>query len=286
MRHIGGYLVGLFYYCKGVFFFLTHPVLLKYTLLPWIILAVLFSSVLGPYFLLYPQYFDDFKRLLGEHASAEIVVKLILASVILPVMALLLVIPVAGPRLFEYAMTFVFGKDIKVFVNLILGIFALLVFLLVQGIVNKFFYKKLSRKVEEIVLGKVVPPGNKGFFREVWEGIKDLLHALKTYIGLAFVLLVCSFIPGVREVASVLSVSYCTGVAYLDYLFKRRNLHHQSKKEMIRHNLGLVLGFGSMCFVLLFFPIVNIFFIPLNIVVGTLLALELTKTASAQSKKI
>lgn len=282
MRHITGYFKGFFYYFKGIGFFIVHPALWKYVVLPWIVLAFLFSSVLGPYFILYPQYLEEFKKFVIDPPTTAIVLKLILAAMLLPVFSLLLLIPVFGSDLFEYTMVFLFGSEIKVFVNVILGFFAMLVFLLTQSVINKFFYKKLSRKVEETVLGKVVAASSKGFFKEMWEGIKDMWHALRVYVCVVLVILVCSFIPVVREVVSALSVSYYTGVAYLDYLFKRRNLHYKSKREKIRQNLGMVIGFGSICFLLLFFPVVNIFFIPLNVAVGTLLAVELTKTKTIQ----
>mgnify|MGYP000865829420 CR=1 FL=1 len=262
MKHLLAYFSGVAHYYKGAFFLLRHASLWKYVLIPWGISLFVFLAVVFAYLFTFSSYIAPWAKTieLPKKVKSEFVDALL---------KILGNIEVDRGKLEENIMLLIF--------LVLFGIVALIIFFVVQSIASKSFNERLSCKVEEMVSGKVMLGKSMGFWQGVWQATRDKLKFLKSAFLLGMLLLGLNFIPGIGQAASFLVAGYYTGISYLDYVFDRRKYSYDLKKKKIKRHLAEIVGFGSVCFLVLMVPGLNILLMPFNVVSGTLLGVECSK---------
>jgi CysZ protein len=75
------------------------------------------------------------------------------------------------------------------------------------------------------------------------------------------------------------------GMSFLDYTFARHTYKFGMKIRFVRQHVFAVFGFGLAVFVGVLIPFLNLIFLPVAVVGGTLLYLELSPQANASPQQ-
>lgn len=178
-------------------------------------------------------------------------------------------------------------------IDLVLGLMLVLVGLVLvvvmSSIVAAPFNDALSEAVEGILTGAPAPPFSfKRMFADIVrtvriEILKVLVYAL--VVGPMFV--ASLFLPGVGQVVSLVGFALTAiylGVDYVDWPAARRDWSVSDRIAFARDRLSAVAGFGTGVWVLLFIPLVNLFFMPAAVAGGTMLFVAMTPSESALNR--
>jgi uncharacterized protein involved in cysteine biosynthesis len=176
--------------------------------------------------------------------------------------------------------------------KLLFGVFEYLLFalfcgvsvllsLLIANLASAPFLDVLSQRVEAIVAGSVTEDSGSGFAaivsgarRSMTNELQRLLFFVAVWglISLAGVL-----IPGAQLVAPpalMLFTAIFLPLDYAGYLFDRRQVSFNARRQWLRENLPTMLGFGSTAMGTALVPGLNLLLLPSLVVAGTLLALR------------
>lgn len=89
------------------------------------------------------------------------------------------------------------------------------------------------------------------------------------------VLFLLSFLPGIGAVLWTVLATLWTmawlAAEYLDAPMARHLYRFRDVRQVVRDRLWLCMGFGAAVYVLLWLPVLNLFFVPLAVIAGTLL---------------
>ncbi|MEM8606474.1 MAG: EI24 domain-containing protein [Myxococcota bacterium] len=161
-------------------------------------------------------------------------------------------------------------------VGLLLAVVGLVLVVVLSSIVAAPFNDALSEAVEGLLTGKPAPPFSFGrmvadIFRTVRiEVLKVLVYAL--VVGPLF--LVSLFVPGLGQIVSIVGFALTAiylGIDYVDWPAARRDWSVSDRVSFTRGRISAVAGFGTGVWVLLFIPLVNLFFMPAAVAGGTML---------------
>ncbi len=139
------------------------------------------------------------------------------------------------------------------------------------------FNEILSQRVEELVRHSTDATefAWKTFWTDSWRAIKE---ESKTFIVLGSVqllVLLLNLIPGIGSVVymivNVPLVGLLMAYEYLDLPLSRHGSGFKDKVKYIRQQPIRHLGFGWVCALLMFVPVLNILFLPVCVIAGTLL---------------
>jgi CysZ protein len=86
--------------------------------------------------------------------------------------------------------------------------------------------------------------------------------------------LVSLFVPGIGQALSLVAFALTAiylGVDYIDWPAARRDWSVSDRVAFARRQLPAVAGFGTGVWVLLFIPLINLFFMPAAVAGGTML---------------
>ncbi|NUM37288.1 MAG: EI24 domain-containing protein [Candidatus Brocadiae bacterium] len=250
------YFIGLFYYVKGIFFFITHPKL-------W--LCASFPALVA--FLGYSQIIK-----LGEWAYSQCKVYAAQQK---------------ASWFFE-----VFGFFVDTILVVLLGLAGIFLFIIVNFLSTPL-QRWLSKETEKQWGEQEVYASNVGnFFSRFFSGIWNQLHAAFDVVMVFFLVLLVGFIPVIGQIFGILVASYYTAYTYLNLTLDRKGFYYKQKKEILKKNRGKVIGFGMACLLFLFAPyffsgiwngIFSILTVPLQVVGATLLCLEKIDMKSLKS---
>ncbi len=191
------------------------------------------------------------------------------------------------PQSWEEATGFVGGLVtalrwlIELVSGILIALFGLVLVFLLSSVVAAPFNDALSEAVEHILTGGQAPPFSFGrMMADIVRTIrlevgKVLLYAV--IIGPMF--LASFFIPGVGQVISIVGFALTAiylGVDYIDWPAARRNWSVGDRVAFTKRQLPAVAGFGTGVWVLLFIPLVNLFFMPAAVAGGTMLFVAMT----------
>ena len=112
-----------------------------------------------------------------------------------------------------------------------------------------------------------------GIVRAVGEGLRMALTMLAMQAAVLPLLLV----PIVGAAVNVLMTAYLNGVDYLDIVLSRHGFTLSEKKAIIRANRARVLGLGAGLTLSLLFPPTTLLVLPVGVVGGTLVYLDLER---------
>jgi CysZ protein len=181
------------------------------------------------------------------------------------------------------------GAFVKAFhwlVDLLAGIaitlLGLVVVFLLSSVVAAPFNDALSEAVEGILTGEPAPPFSfKRMVADVFRTIRIELLKVLVYAGVVGPIFLFSlFLPGIGQVVSLLGFALTAiylGIDYIDWPAARRDWSVRDRIAFTRRQLAAVAGFGTGVWVLLFIPIVNLFFMPAAVAGGTMLFVEMNR---------
>jgi len=160
--------------------------------------------------------------------------------------------------------------------GLLITLLGLVLVVVLSSVVAAPFNDALSEAVEHILTGGSPPPFSfKRMLADIVRTIrlevgKVLLYAV--IVGPMF--LASFFLPGIGQIISVVGFAFTAvylGVDYVDWPAARRDWSVGDRVAFTRRQLPAMAGFGTGVWVLLFIPLVNLFFMPAAVAGGTML---------------
>ena len=159
----------------------------------------------------------------------------------------------------------------------LLLIICYLLFITFGGLINAPFEENISQQVERIITGSTYST-ELGFWKEALLSIKAEAMKLLFYFSIIIPLFLINFIPMIGSVISTVGGTgfsfFYNALDYLDYPMTRRFYKLRKKIKVVNAGGALTYGFGCAAFILMFLPIVNVFFKPVLVVAGTSLFYE------------
>jgi CysZ protein len=174
------------------------------------------------------------------------------------------------------ALFFVLGK----LLFLLAAALAIAAAFVLASLIASPFHDALSRRVEEVVCGRVeetAEPGLAGALRQGRRALADELRRLGFFLALALPLAALGLLPGGQLLAApaLAAVSMLfLALDYTGYTLDRRGIRFAEKRRWLRRHLGASLGFGAAALLLCAVPGLNLLALPVLVVAGTLLALR------------
>ncbi len=117
----------------------------------------------------------------------------------------------------------------------------------------------------------------EGLFGGIVRSVGDACRLAAAMLAIQLLVLPLLLIPVAGAAVNVAVTAYLNGVDYLDIVLSRRGFTHAEKKRIIRANRARVLGFGLGLAVILFFPLTTLLVVPVGVVGGTLVCLDLER---------
>ena len=161
------------------------------------------------------------------------------------------------------------------------AVIAFLIALAIQDFLRTNITNKMTYEIERIITGKVLKAKKNKEKRTFWGYIKLIFQVIKKFIKKAILFLLTIIaviilynIPVLGKIVSFFSAGYCTGLFYLNSVFERRKTKQKRKKRKILKNFWLVITFGWISLGVVLIPFINVIFMPLNIIAGTIIAVE------------
>ena len=259
-----GFVRGLSYVIRGMrFVYLQHPGLARYWLFPILITAAALASVFYGAGTLY----DDLSGLVWDLFPASWNEATGILGGLLAALKWLL----------------------EVIAGILIVLLGLLLVLLISNVVAAPFNDALSEAVENILTGDAPPPFSlKRMVADVFRTVR--LELLKVLIYVAVVgpmFLASFFLPGLGQVISLVGFALTAiylGIDYIDWPAARRNWSVTDRLSFSRRQLAAVAGFGTGVWVLLFVPLLNLFFMPAAVAGGTMLFVAMNPSGRAQGR--
>jgi CysZ protein len=160
--------------------------------------------------------------------------------------------------------------------GILITLAGLVLVVVISSIVAAPFNDALSEAVERILTGEAAPPFS--FKRMVGDVVRTVrIEALKVLIYAGVVgplFLVSLFVPGLGQVISLVAFALTAlylGLDYIDWPAARRDWSVSDRVSFVRQQLAAIAGFGTGVWVLLFIPLINLFFMPAAVAGGTML---------------
>jgi CysZ protein len=237
---------------RGLSFFFRHPRLMFLASIPVAINALLFAL----FFYFSVKYFNQWLTAMVPQSEAWYWVALIYLLTIILIVILLLAIA--------------------------------LTFTMVASILGSPFHDAISARTEILVTGREEPPFTiKAILAEIWRTVKEELKKIIFYLVAIGLILLLNLIPVIGQILYVVLSFTLTilwlGMSFLDYTFARHAYKFGMKIRFVRQNMFAVFGFGLAVFVGVLIPVLNLVFLPVAVVGGTLLYLELSQNGSEEA---
>ncbi len=164
--------------------------------------------------------------------------------------------------------------------GLLILVLGLILVVVLSSIVAAPFNDALSEAVERIATGAEAPPFSlRRMLADVGRAVRiELLKVVVYGAVVAPMFLASFFIPVIGQIISVvgfLLTAVYLGVDYIDWPAARRNWSVADRVTLARRQLPAIAGFGTGVWVLLFVPVINLFFMPAAVAGGTILFLVL-----------
>ncbi|MEW5724438.1 MAG: sulfate transporter CysZ, partial [Thermodesulfobacteriota bacterium] len=162
---------------------------------------------------------------------------------------------------------------------------AVFTFTAAANILASPFNDALSERTELIVAGAQEKPFSlRAIVKEAGRTVVEELKKILFFLVVFLILLLFNLIPIAGQLVYGALMTLFTilwlGLNFLDYAFARHGFRFGAKIGFVRRNPGAVFGYGLGVFVWLLVPLLNLALIPVAVVGGTLLYLELSKDES------
>ena len=241
---IEGFFFGFFYPLKSLKLFFRHKKLITYSITPMIINMIIYGS----FFILSYRWVIDktgtwTNFLMGDSGILHTIVQAVFLIV-----GFLLVLVVCY---------FAFS---------ILG-----------GLVTAPFYENISQIVEYIHTGSE-SAADLSFWRDFYVSIIGELQKILFHLVFLILFFLVDFIPGIGSILAftgwIIFSCFFNAFDFLDYPMTRRQFKFSIKLKTANRNKALTYGFGTMAFLMMFLPVVNVFMKPILVASGTSLYFE------------
>jgi CysZ protein len=175
---------------------------------------------------------------------------------------------------------------IELVAGILITVLGLVLVLLLSSIVAAPFNDALSEAVEHILTGEPAPPFSLSrMLADIARTIRLELLKVLVYLAVVGPMFLASFvIPGVGQVIALVGFALTAvylGIDYIDWPAARRNWSVRDRVAFTRSQLPAVVGFGTGVWLLLFIPLVNLFFMPAAVAGGTMLFVALQDPESS-----
>lgn len=169
---------------------------------------------------------------------------------------------------------------IELVAGILITLLGLVLVLLLSSVAAAPFNDALSEAVEHILTGEPAPRFSFGrMVADIARTIRLELLKVLVYAAVVGPLFFASFlVPGVGQVLSLVAFALTAvylGIDYVDWPAARRNWSVRDRVAFGRRQLPAVAGFGTGVWLLLFIPLVNLFFMPAAVAGGTMLFVAL-----------
>jgi CysZ protein len=165
---------------------------------------------------------------------------------------------------------------IELLAGVAITLLGLVLVVLLSSVVAAPFNDALSEAVERILTGGSAPPFS--FRRMMADVLRTIrIEALKVFVYAGVVgpmFLASFFVPVIGQVISIVGfvlTAVYLGTDYVDWPAARRDWSVGDRIRFVRAQLPAVAGFGTGVWVLLFVPLLNLFFMPAAVAGGTML---------------
>jgi CysZ protein len=150
------------------------------------------------------------------------------------------------------------------------------------------FYEIISEKIED-ELGGTPGATNLPWYRTIFKNLADSLRLILLGVLFAVPLFLLGFVPVVGQtVVPVLNAvvgGWLLAVELTGVPFNRRGLRLKDRRQLLRANRAMALGFGIPVFVVLLLPLAAIVVVPAAVAGGTLLTRHLLGLPIVDSKR-
>jgi CysZ protein len=158
----------------------------------------------------------------------------------------------------------------------------------VPGLVSSPFNKALSKRIEQTETGeKVEGQGLKAFFKGLPGTLADELRKIAFLLGVHLVILLLNLVPVAGHILyPAVAWSWTVlwlAAGYLAFSLSRHRRPFLDTPRTVRKNLMACAGFGSGVFLMLLVPLLNVLFVPVAVIGGTLLYLDLDRAGTLPS---
>ena len=165
---------------------------------------------------------------------------------------------------------------IEIVSAVLITLLGLVLVVVLSSVVAAPFNDALSEAVEHILTGGSPPPFSfKRMLADVVRTIRLEIGKVLLYAAIVGPMFLASFlVPGIGQVISIVGFGLTAiflGIDYVDWPAARRDWSVGDRVAFTRRQLPAVAGFGTGVWVLLFIPLVNLFFMPAAVAGGTML---------------
>ncbi len=176
---------------------------------------------------------------------------------------------------------------IEVLAGLLITVFGLALVVVSSSVTAAPFNDALSEAVERILIGREAPPFSFGrMFGDVARTIRIEIGKVLLYVSIVGPMFLASFfVPGIGQIVSIVGFALTAvylGIDYIDWPAARRDWSVRDRVAFTRRQLAAVAGFGTGVWVLLFIPLINLFFMPAAVAGGTMLFVATNPEPSAE----
>lgn len=163
----------------------------------------------------------------------------------------------------------------------LVGVFLVLAYL-IASVLAAPFHEVLSQRVERVLTGEMrdeARPGWRGLLADAGRSLLEEVRRIAFFLALVVPLVAIGFVLPVANVVTAPAVLIITllflPLDYASYVLDRRRYSFREKRHWVLSNAPVVLGFGASAFLGTLVPVLNLAAMPLLVVGGTLLALEI-----------
>ncbi|MGB5219426.1 MAG: EI24 domain-containing protein [Polyangiales bacterium] len=173
--------------------------------------------------------------------------------------------------------------------GLLITLLGLVLVVVLSSVVAAPFNDALSEAVEHLLIGSSPPPFSlKRLFADIVRTIRLEIGKVLLYVTIVGPMFLASFfIPGIGQVVSLVGFALTAiylGVDYVDWPAARRDWSVRNRVAFTKRELAAVAGFGTGVWVLLFIPLVNLFFMPAAVAGGTMLFVTLNREVASDAR--
>lgn len=158
------------------------------------------------------------------------------------------------------------------------------------GVFAAPFNEVISEKVEQIELGDASEPWTTlVFLRDTLVSVVHSLGSVAVYVACMAPLLLLNVIPGLGSmlfgIASWTLTAFFLAREMLDGATSRRRMSFKAKIQLVNQHRALMGGFGFAQNLLLWIPLANFVCLPVGVIGGTLMYIELERAGLAPSRR-
>lgn len=171
---------------------------------------------------------------------------------------------------------------IELAAGLLIAVLGLVLVLVLSSVVAAPFNDALSEAVEHLLTGRSAPSFSVShMLADIARTVRLEILKVLVYLGVVGPMFLASvFLPGIGQFVSLVGFALTAvylGVDYIDWPAARRDWSVRDRLSFARAELPAVAGFGAGVWILLFVPLVNLFFMPAAVAGGTMLFLSLER---------